>query len=459
MSQLKDYRGVATTVASKNALDLYEKALVLLQSYKGDPVELVDAAIAEDPNFVMAHCLRAHCGSAMADGGFSEHVKESLERAKTAAKKSNDREKLHIAAIERWSRGDFQQSVDLLESVLVNYPRDILALQIAHLSDFYLGDADNLRDRVARVLPQYSEDTPGYGFALGMYAFGLEECNEYDRAEEAGHKALEFNSQDVWAIHAVAHVKEMQGRQQDGIDWYESRERDWALDNEFATHNWWHLALFYLDLQNRERVLDIYDASIANESVALGMIDASSLLWRLHLMQWDVGVRWEVLANKWEKALPHGGFYCFNDCHALMAFVAAERHAQTQEMLIRMNKYAKGENGSAWMIQEVGLPVSNALVAFGEGRYADAVELLLKVRYTANRFGGSHAQRDFISQTLIESAIRAGQQNLARALLAERSAKKPSCALTWQNTARVLDALQCSDEAKAANRRASELLH
>ena len=128
-------------------------------------------------------------------------------------------------------------------------------------------------------------------------------------------------------------------------------------------------------------------------------------------------------------------------------------------MMNMLKKSSEGENYSAWMIQQVGLPVAKALTAFGAGRYSESVEHLWNVRYTANRFGGSHAQRDVISQTLIESAIRAEQYDRARALLSERAARKPTTPLTWQNTARVMTALQRRDEAESANRRARELLN
>ncbi len=459
MTRLDDIRGLPTTVSSRKALDLYEKALVQLHSYKGDPVATVDEAIAEDPEFVMAHCLRAHCGSAMADGEFSEHLRESLAGAEAVAAGGDARENRHVAAIRAWLDGHFLQSVRILESILVDYPRDILALQIAHLSDFYLGDANNLRDRIARVLSNYDEATPGYGYVLGMYAFGLEECNEYARAEEVGYRALEFSAGDVWALHAVAHVMEMQGRQQEGIRLYESRESDWAPDNGFAVHNWWHLALYYLDLQQFDRVLDIYDMSIANGEVALEMLDASALLWRLHLMDVDVGDRWQALADRWEKTIPNTGFYPFNDCHAIMSFVGADRQASIQEIMGRLNQCAGKDNMSAWMIRKVGLPLAKALIAYGRGDYAEAAGLLADIRYTANRFGGSHAQRDLISQTLIESAIRSEQLNFARALLSERASRKDTAAQTWQNTARVLEGLRLQEEAEDAHRRAKALLN
>ena len=459
MAEMNDYRGVATTVSNADALDKFEQALAQLQSYHGDPVETVDEAIELDQNFVMAQCLRAHCGSAMADGEFSEHLRESLAAAEKLSDIANERELKHIAALRSWLAGEFKESVDMLESILIDHPRDVLALQIAHLSDFYLGDANNLRDRVARVLPQYDEDTPGYGYALGMYAFGLEECNEYARAEQVGHQALEINRKDVWALHAVAHVLEMQGRQLEGINLYESRIDDWVPDNGFAVHNWWHLALYYLDLQDYDKVLQIYDDMISGGTVALEILDASALLWRLHLLGLDVGDRWGTLADKWEEAIQHTGYYCFNDCHAMMAFVADGRNRQAETMLAKLKASANGDNYSAWMARNVGLPVAQAINAYAQERYADAAEGLASVRYTANQFGGSHAQRDLISQTLIESAIRSGQHSFARALLAERAAKKGTSPRTWLNTARVLDALQCYDEAERANTRAEELLN
>jgi hypothetical protein len=63
--------------------------------------------------------------------------------------------------------------------------------------------------------------------------------------------------------------------------------------------------------------------------------------------------------------------------------------------------------------------------AFRRGDYAGATERLLPARAIANRFGGSHAQRDVIDWTLTEAALRAGLDDLAEALAHERLALKP----------------------------------
>jgi hypothetical protein len=125
-----------------------------------------------------------------------------------------------------------------------------------------------------------------------MHAFGLEEIGDYVHAEQTGRHALEVNARDPWAVHAVAHVMEMQGRLPEGIEWLESRAPDWSPDNGFAFHNWWHLALYYLDLGEHAKVLELSTRAYpAAGQVILEMIDATAMLWRLNLRGIDVGDR------------------------------------------------------------------------------------------------------------------------------------------------------------------------
>jgi tetratricopeptide (TPR) repeat protein len=322
----------------------------------------------------------------------------------------------------------------------VDHPRDAFAIQTAHLMDFYRGDALNLRNRVSRVLPHWSASVPHYSYILGMQAFGLEECHQYADAEAAGRKALAFQPKDGWAVHAVTHVMEMQGRIDEGIDWLETREADWAPDNGFAFHNWWHLALYYLDRQRHDRVLALYDQHIYPEpsDFSLQLVDATAMLWRLYLLEIDTGERFQAVADAWEQKLEvERGFYAFNDVHALLAFLGAGRDRAVRQTLRDLEATAHGTKGhNVMMSREVGLPLSRGFQAFAQGRYAEAIDALEPVRDTAHRFGGSHAQRDLMTLTLIEAALRARQVNLARHYLAERLVHKPASALGWRLLAR-----------------------
>ena len=73
----------------------------------------------------------------------------------------------------------------------------------------------------------------------------------------------------------------------------------------------------------------------------------------------------------------------------------------------------------------LALTLCKALLAFVHSDYAKCVELLIRVRHIAHRCGGSLAQCDLIHLTFTEAAFRARKVNLARALVAERTAQKP----------------------------------
>ncbi len=308
-----------------------------------------------------------------------------------------------------------------------------------------------LRDRVAQVLPHWSATVPGRGYVLGMHAFGLEETGLYDRAEDTGRKALDSNRRDPWAVHAVAHVMEMQGRIRDGMEFLSARAPDWSVGNGLAYHNWWHLALHHLEFAEYDRVLEIFDTRIrpAETSVALEMLDASALLWRLSLRGVDVGSRWQSLATSWQ---PIAGdrFYAFNDVHAVMAFVGAGDWARVESVIAGLEQAAAESGTNGMMSREVGLPLARALAAFGRQDYSAAVDLLLPIRPNAHRFGGSHAQRDLLHLTALEAALRAGRSSLARALAAERTDLKRTSPFNWRLAARALKAQGLEDDARQA---------
>jgi hypothetical protein len=294
---LQDSRGHRLTGADPGSLPHYETSLRELNLYINDPVASVDKALAASPDFVMAHALKAWLNLLGSEPAGLPVAREALARASRLP--STAQERGHLAAIGHLIDGQWHAAAQALEDVAIDHPRDLLALQAGHLLDFFRGDSRMLRDRVARALPAWSQDMPGYSSILGMHAFGLEETGAYAAAEAAGRGAVEREPRDAWAQHAVAHVMEMQGRQQDGIAWMERNVDGWTRDNFFAVHNWWHVALYHLDLGNTEEVLRLFDGPIysTRSRLILDMIDASAMLWRLHLRGVNVGDRWAAVAD------------------------------------------------------------------------------------------------------------------------------------------------------------------
>jgi hypothetical protein len=250
----------------------------------------------------------------------------------------------------------------------------------------------------------------------------------------------------------------MRGRVDDGIRHLRSREANWADGNLFSVHNWWHLALFCLEAGRPDEALRIYDEHIhhdGSDGVPLEMIDASALLWRMSLDEVDTGGRFAVLADAWSGWVDRPSWYVFNDVHAVMAFVGAGRTPDARAVVDRLSRDVSSSTGSnAMMTARVGVPASRAVLAFGEGRYADVVDELAPIRATFHRFGGSHAQRDALERTLLEAAIRSGQLDLARALLSERLSVRETSVYGWTQQARVLQAAGVTGAAEARERAA-----
>jgi hypothetical protein len=390
---------------------------------------MIDAALAEDPEFLAGLALRAGLVLTSSEKRAVPELRATVERAEAlvATGAGNARERAHVAAARAWLDGDFAGASDRYNRLGLEQPRDMLAVHLGHLCNFFFGRAAWLRDHVAAVLPHHEPGEPSRAFLLGMYAFGLEECGEYARAEEAGRSAVAQNPRNPWAIHAVAHCFEMQGHGADGIAWMESTIADWSVDNALAIHNFWHTALFHLDRGERARVLELYDQKIRGTAseVTLDLVDASSMLWRLTLCGFDVAQRFEELAAVYRK-VEEEGYYAFNDLHAVMAYAGAGATADVERVLAGLARAAEQPGTNAVLSREIGLPVCRGFAAFGAGDYPAAVDALFAVRPLAHRFGGSHAQRDVIDFTLAVAAERAGQRELARTLLDARRARKPA---------------------------------
>jgi hypothetical protein len=267
---------------------------------------------------------------------------------------------------------------------------------------------------------------PGWHALLGMHAFGLEETGDYAAAEAQGTRSVELQPRDSWGWHAVAHVHEMRNAPRDGIAWLEPTRSTWAPGSFLGTHNTWHLALCQLELDRHDEVLGLYDEAIGGtgSSVVLDLVDASAMLWRLHLRGVAVGERFSAIADRWA-AVGGAGQYAFNDLHAMIAFVGADRGQLQQQVLEAQQAVMTTAVDNAAFTRDVGHSAALAVQAFGRGNYVRAVGLLRGVRSGAHRFGGSHAQRDLIDLTLLEAAARSGDRPLAAALAAERLALKP----------------------------------
>jgi tetratricopeptide (TPR) repeat protein len=417
----------ASSETNTDSLIRCERALEALLTNRGDPSRGVDRVLADDPQFVFGHCLRAAIIVRADDVAARSKLVASVTTIEEICPDIDNPARRHASAARAWLDGNQALAVERYGAILIDFPRDILALVVAHALDFRLGQRNMLRDRIAQVLPEWNATVPGYASVLAMYAFGLEENGQYRRAERMARRALAIDPRHAGAIHVMAHVMEMQGRAREGLEFLAATESAWMDTTGISVHLAWHRALFHLDADDPESALAVYDAQIANTRAPdiSELADASALLWRLQLRNIRVGERWRLLADNWEmKALT--GVRPFYVVHAMMALAAAGRAAAVQRMFNGLPHVETSSISALYPEDALVQPLCRALIAFAYGDYAGCIEYLVRVRHIAHRCGGSLAQCDLIHLTFTEAALRARKANLARALVAERAAQKPA---------------------------------
>ena len=451
-----DYQDLELTTDSAAAAEAYGNCVRAYMGYQTDVGVHLKAALTADAEMPMALITRGYFFHLFSIPALERKAADSARAGQDAiaARGATQREKWHLAALQAWNVGDMAGATDWWEQILLRHPHDVMAIRLSHFTHFYLHGGGAMRQSIKRILPAWDEKRPDYGFILGISAFSHEEVGDYREAEAAGKRAVEINPKDIWATHAVAHVFEMQGRQDEGIAWLDALSGQWAELNNFRFHTWWHRALYHLEQGQHDTVLDLYDREFWAEpsDEYLDFTNAAATLWRLDYRGVDVGQRWSVLADVAERH-NRDAMLAFADAHYMMALAKDGRQAAAQTMLDSLAEAARGAGDQAQVTAAVGLPVCRATLALCQGKADEAADMLLPLRDHIWRLGGSHAQRDVWAQMVCRALLDAGRFEDARGLLAQRTWAKHNSPIGWRWYAEALEG--CGDSAGAAAARAN----
>lgn len=442
MATVDDAWGLPVTSSSAPAVERWNDTITAFLAMRIDIGDLLKAALDADPEMPLGHVtrgvfLRMFNTAKMDAAALASHDKAAalMEGGGATA-----RERAHLTGLKAWLDGEMEQACQIWEAILIQHPRDVLAIKLAQLNRFYLGDAAGMRDGLARCLYAWDDGVRGHSYILGSYAFALEECGVYARAEAMGRAAVDAAPADIWAAHAVAHVMEMQNRADEGLAWLDDCRAHWHECHNFRHHAHWHRALFALELGRFETALEIYDADVWTDKVAdyLDFSNGAALLWRLQDLGVDVGDRWASVADMSAAMLEHHAL-AFIDCHHAVALAGAGRTDDLTAYIGTVGRFADARGGTQERLAgRVTLPICRAIEAIAAGKADTAVDLLYDVRTDVRLIGGSHAQRDLFDRMLVSAALAAGRNRLARALLSERIEARPNDA--WSAARR--DSLQ-----------------
>ena len=430
---LHDERGLPVSTDSAVATAKLDRAVESYLKFHADAPALLNAALTEDPGFVLAHCFRGYLLLSAANPANRPAIARVLAQAQDKAGAVTPREARHVAAFAAWAGGKVDTAFAIWRDLLDRDPTDLMAVRICDTIWFRHGQTDTIREQADRLAPHWHTDLPGYDCFQSVWAFAHEETGDHAAAEQAIDAVLEADKFNYMGHHVKAHVMEMDCRPEEGSAWLEARSGDWHKGNALIHHLSWHRALMQLDLGQNEAMLANYDANIRNfddpmtratPDFYIDLSNAAALLWRLDQLGFATGNRWEELADKAEARIGETGHLLLVP-HLMLALAATGRTEAARRFLEALRAVARDTGlWTAPAIATVVVPVCEAALAHRQGRYADAAALLEPCYPGFRPLGGSNAQRDMFTQMLLDAAVKSGRRELAGRMLAHETATR-----------------------------------
>jgi tetratricopeptide (TPR) repeat protein len=422
-----DIRGLSLSAGSRAAVERFEAIVDDLYYYRLGVGDRLDALLQEFPEFVLARVLKGY--SLMGEGTLDAHPKAQAYLLQAEALPANPRERLHQKALRAWIAQDPAARAAAWEQILVDWPLDLLAFRQYTGSLFWTGDKRLQAEVTAGVASHWGSRMPGHAHFLSAHAFAMEEIGQYDVAERCAREALAIQPQDLWALHSLAHVFEMQGRVEEGVELLSDAARFLNDYNLFRGHLWWHLGLFKLSQARFDEVLDLFDREVYPESSTfyLDVQNGASLLARLEFQGVDVGpARWERLAQASLRVATQNTQW-FTAMHHVMALTRSGRELAVQSAFEYLSS-AGASSTQAALAHEL----ARAAAAFYQDKPREALERMLALRQRHGELGASHAQQDLYDQIMVTAALQLGDLPRVRQLLKARLSTRIWDAASWQ---------------------------
>jgi hypothetical protein len=418
----QDLYGLPVTVKNSATLQGINDFIHGFLSYQTKAAQIIPAADA-DPDCALANAYAALIWMFLEAPSAPQKAAPYLARAQAARDGITAREALVLDVTAAWVAGDVPKVLEVCNQILIDHPRDMAILKLAQYHLFNLGDAAAMLRTALMVLPE-AEDI---AYAHGMIAFGYEQCHLLDRAETSARHAMTLQHDDAWSHHAIAHVMLTQGRVSEGAAFLENVATTWGELNSFMrSHNWWHLALFYLSLGRHDDVRRAFDTHVwgLEKEYSQDQVGATSLLARMEFAGVDVGERWRDVADH----IALRGADTVNPFLTLQYLYALARTARPEADHLMHAIYRRAEDTSqhdhvAW--RDVVLPAANGIIAHAKGDWDAAIVQMSRALPRMSECGGSHAQRDLFEQIHLDALVQDGRASSAQQVLEMRRTYDP----------------------------------
>lgn len=389
------FKRLTVTTRSDTAIEAIEDFADELLSH-GSNCKVIFNALSADPECALGQAYTAALYlTAMTREG-QVQAAPHIATATLFARNASERERITVEAISAWSKGDEQRAISLFRSIVEIWPHDIVAAKFCQILELGSGDVAGML-RTSAMAASVDERA---GFALGLHAFALEQDGNADLALRFARRAIDVApGRDPWAQHAAAHALAAMDQSVEGRAFLHAHANEWDRCSSFMlTHNWWHLALFSLELGDRAGALDMFDKRIwgVRKEHCQDQINAIALLARLEMAGVKVGWRWGDIAAH-VKTRANDRMSNFLDLHYLYALARAGYDRAADQLADALEAHSLGEQLSG---------LAHGLLAHARGDDLAVATALSRVRPYLSQIGGSNVQRALIHEIFAHSIRR-----------------------------------------------------
>ncbi|KAL3631103.1 hypothetical protein CASFOL_024087 [Castilleja foliolosa] len=425
------------------------------------------SVILEAPNSdsecVLGNILAAHF---LCSAG-SSRVHQLIDAAQSNLEQASSYEKTVFEALVYLISPDRDDdlAVEMHSKILQNFPRDLVSLKRAQVLCFYMGRPDLSLELVKqRDMVLLINDNEEYIY--GMLAFALLELGQMEDAEKAGKKGYEIKNDDPWAQHAICHVFQHECRFEEAVEFMNNCAKSWSSLSSFMyTHNWWHVALCYLEGHAPiEKVRDIYDKHIWKElersdsMPAEVYLNAIGLLLRVWIR--GEGEFFEDRLENLAKCLKDKAFWFLEwhlDILILWALSCMGEIDKAEELLNGLKfRWISTMSKKKQQLMLRGLSLAEALYKYGKGENEEALELLGHEFDAVNYkiIGASDEQLDVFTELQISLLLYTGEADKAIHAIQKQLKKRDGAPFLWRLLEKSYsmlgreEAVSCDEKAK-----------
>ena len=422
---MDDRYGLELSTSSASARDSYVEGIDRMLSAEAGVDDCLSAAIAADPGFALPHAALARQHQLYVRPA---EARASAEAAVRLSHGATVREQQHVEIVRQLVRGQVPQGLELIRRHIIDYPRDAFALAPACGVFGAIGFSGRI-GREAELLALLEPLATHYGddwwFAT-VHAFALIETGQWDRGRKLAERALEQRPATPHGAHTLVHALFEAGDDDEAVEFLDG----WLPRSDRASvlhcHIWWHYALVLMAVSRHDDAWQAFRYNCLPGETASPPItvfsDSSSFMWRSALAgQPRDREIWQRVREFYEERFPQP--MVFVDAHVGLVYAVLGETEQLQATISQLHDL--GEAGRL-PAGNTGVALARAYGAFVDEQWGTVIDILEPLIPQVVRIGGSRAQRDLMTNTLLAAYVKADRLDDARQFLAGVMDRQPS---------------------------------